>query len=225
MHIQAQPAIFKHASTASGRKPNSTVNNRSSTTTQSNNHNHKESDSHDYGSSPVHGKILKRTVSKTESGTVQIESYADGYVSTAVVTKCTYCNGSKKCGQCGGSGRGIMGFNCVFCYGIGTCNVCHGAGSTVFVTGSYANESNGGYVGGVSGSVSGGYSGNSNNDTRRNRSSSGDLTCPGCHGSGKCTGCAGRGEKRNSNGYLTDCAVCNGKGTCRVCYGKGTIRR
>ncbi len=79
-----------------------------------------------------------------------------------------------------------------------------------------------------SGSYNGGdyYGGNlpNYNTSPSGSNNSGDLTCPSCHGTGKCTGCAGRGEYRG-NGTLLDCPVCNGRGTCRGCYGKGTIRR
>lgn len=76
---------------------------------------------------------------------------------------------------------------------------------------------NGGYNGGNFNN--GGY----NNDNRSRSSNSDQLTCPDCHGSGKCTSCAGRGEKR-FDGRLSDCAICNGRGTCRLCYGRGWIR-
>ena len=75
---------------------------------------------------------------------------------------------------------------------------------------------NGGYNGG-------GFNGGNNNGNNSRSSNSDQLTCPSCHGSGKCTGCAGRGEYR-LNGTLSDCAICNGRGTCRGCYGKGWIR-
>ena len=60
-----------------------------------------------------------------------------------------------------------------------------------------------------------------------NSSGSSGRTCAGCHGSGKCTGCAGRGEYRGEGYYGTqmfDCPVCSGTGNCKVCYGKGVIR-
>ncbi len=68
----------------------------------------------------------------------------------------------------------------------------------------------------------GGYNGGFNNGNSRS-SNSDEITCPNCHGSGNCTGCAGRGEYR-MNGRLSDCAICNGGGSCRMCHGRGTIR-
>ena len=49
------------------------------------------------------------------------------------------------------------------------------------------------------------------------------VNCKGCGGSGKCTGCAGRGWYKYTV-YVDNCAVCNGTGRCGVCYGRGTIR-
>jgi len=76
------------------------------------------------------------------------------------------------------------------------------------------------FVGGYNG---GSFNGGNNNGNNSRSSNSDQLTCPSCHGSGKCTGCAGRGEYR-LNGTLSDCAICNGRGTCRGCYGRGWIR-
>lgn len=51
-----------------------------------------------------------------------------------------------------------------------------------------------------------------------------DHTCISCKGSGRCTGCAGRGWKiSNANGKVIDCARCRGSGRCQVCYGTGKI--
>lgn len=54
-----------------------------------------------------------------------------------------------------------------------------------------------------------------------------ELTCPICHGNGKCSSCAGRGWKKTEGYYgggIHDCGICNGTGRCNSCYGKGTIR-
>ena len=68
-----------------------------------------------------------------------------------------------------------------------------------------------------------GYGGSSSSSS----SSSSGRTCAGCHGTGKCTSCAGRGEYRGDGYYgttLYDCPVCKGSGRCGVCYGRGVIR-
>lgn len=49
------------------------------------------------------------------------------------------------------------------------------------------------------------------------------FTCPNCHGSGKCSFCAGRGEKAY-NGIYYDCEICHGTGKCQSCYGRGKQR-
>ena len=67
-----------------------------------------------------------------------------------------------------------------------------------------------------SGGMNGGYNGNNN------RSS--EYTCPTCHGTGRCTSCAGRGEWRGNDGRLYDCRMCHGSGVCYGCHGKRTIR-
>lgn len=62
-----------------------------------------------------------------------------------------------------------------------------------------------------------------NSSRSGNSNSSNDLTCPVCHGSGKCSYCAGRGWTR-SGSTIHDCIVCKGTGRCISCYGKGRIR-
>lgn len=74
-----------------------------------------------------------------------------------------------------------------------------------------------GYGSGYGGSGSSGSSGSSS------------VTCSGCHGTGKCTGCAGRGQYMGESPFSGDkmlltCPVCNGSGRCGVCYGRGSIR-
>ena len=69
-----------------------------------------------------------------------------------------------------------------------------------------------------SSSFSGGGTFNGNHS-----SSSNEYTCPTCHGTGRCTMCAGRGEYwYNGNHY--DCSMCHGGGACYGCHGKRTIR-
>lgn len=52
------------------------------------------------------------------------------------------------------------------------------------------------------------------------------LQCPNCYGSGKCSGCAGRGEHNYSDLYgqhRYDCSICKGTGRCQGCHGSGHI--
>lgn len=52
------------------------------------------------------------------------------------------------------------------------------------------------------------------------------LACPSCYGSGKCSGCAGRGEKNYSDLYGShryECSICKGTGLCNGCHGSGHI--
>lgn len=61
---------------------------------------------------------------------------------------------------------------------------------------------------------------NSNNSNRRTI----DDSCPNCHGTGRCSMCAGRGEWQGSNGKYYDCDVCHGGGRCPSCHGSGKLR-
>ena len=52
--------------------------------------------------------------------------------------------------------------------------------------------------------------------------------CPDCYGNGKCSSCAGRGEKRYEGQYgqpdgIMDCPICHGTGRCQTCHGSGHI--
>jgi len=57
-------------------------------------------------------------------------------------------------------------------------------------------------------------------------------TCAGCHGTGICTMCQGKGGYYTNSGTYTgsgsktwhQCSSCHGSGKCGVCYGQGTIR-
>ena len=54
-------------------------------------------------------------------------------------------------------------------------------------------------------------------------SGSSSYTCPTCHGTGRCTVCAGRGYRISNNRHI-ECTMCNGGGACYGCHGRGTIR-
>lgn len=52
--------------------------------------------------------------------------------------------------------------------------------------------------------------------------------CPNCYGNGRCSACAGRGEKHYEGMYghpggVMDCPICRGTGRCQMCRGRGTI--
>lgn len=68
------------------------------------------------------------------------------------------------------------------------------------------------------GGLSGGYS-----DGHSSSSGSSSYTCPTCHGTGRCTICAGRGYRIYNSRYI-DCTMCNGGGACYGCHGRGSIR-
>ena len=61
--------------------------------------------------------------------------------------------------------------------------------------------------------------GNYNNNNSNNQQNN---TCVSCHGDGKCSSCAGRGQKQNMyNHQYYDCTICRGSGKCQHCYGLG----
>ena len=71
----------------------------------------------------------------------------------------------------------------------------------------------------------GNYGGNYNSGGSSGGSRSDGYTCPTCHGTGRCTLCAGRGERRDNDGRLYDCIMCHGSGVCYGgCHGRGRIR-
>ena len=64
----------------------------------------------------------------------------------------------------------------------------------------------------------------SNGNTKKNTNRYTDKTCHGCHGSGKCKNCNGKGwfERLGVKGTM-DCPNCT-NGKCSICGGTGTIR-
>ena len=209
----AQPAIFNRTATVSGDRVNT------NTSSPHKNNNKKE----DYGSSPVHGKILKREITQNGDCKLQTEWYADGYVSTASTLKCLTCSGTTNCSYCGGTGRGSFGYFCTFCHGSGKCSWCHGVGSIFTVTGSYQNNNsvpNGGTVPPPS------YNNGSTPPRTSTSNSSVYQTCKYCNGTGVCTRCRGKcGEWKwvyNSDSWI-ECGSCNGNGRCSICRGTGRL--
>ena len=73
-------------------------------------------------------------------------------------------------------------------------------------------SSNGGSSGGSVGSSNGGIP----------TDHLGRLQCQSCHGSGRCSSCAGRGYTRPIGSRSDiDCTFCSGSGQCRACFGRG----
>ena len=63
---------------------------------------------------------------------------------------------------------------------------------------------------------------NSNNSDNSNTRDYG--ACPNCHGTGRCTMCAGRGAWKGNDGTYYDCRMCHGGGQCPSCHGSGKLR-
>lgn len=145
-------------------------------------------------------------------------------------TVCRFCNGTGICLNCNGrGGKYIQYYNsyatCNHCLGTGKCHWCSGAGkkkglSDWFYSYEYDPNANAydkypDYY----------EESNSHIGNYRDTESSSKTICPSCHGSGKCSWCAGRGEYRNRyDDELEDCSNCRGGGLCPVCHGKGYFR-
>ena len=137
--------------------------------------------------------------------------------------ECNLCNGPYcipgLCPICQGS-RKIQGAECIFCVD-GHCDKCKGQ---KIIAKSRLNEPlrNPDIIAkerelyNAQLSVSAPTSGTSTNII--------DNRCRNCYGSGKCSLCAGRGEKQyDINGHyeMMDCPICNGSGRCQACKGRG----
>lgn len=198
----------------------------SNTATQNNKSNlsmkNSQSQNEDYGSSPVHGKIIKKESSDDGVQHNDYTYYADGYVSCVGRRPCTICNASGKCSVCYGTGVGSFNYPCYMCtMNRGKCSTCYGTGQFVVSTGYYLNNnSSGSYSGGASGSYSNGSSAGSGSSN----GSSVYTKCTSCNGTGRCSSCNGRGYKFNSySGHDDSCPSCRGKGSCPICYGRGKL--
>ena len=85
----------------------------------------------------------------------------------------------------------------------------------------YSNGYSGGYYGGYSGGYSGGNS-SSSSSSKSNQSDYGYVDCAQCYGSGKCSGCNGKGwDYSLYTQNETTCGVCNGGKKCTFCQGSG----
>jgi hypothetical protein len=62
------------------------------------------------------------------------------------------------------------------------------------------------------------------NNSNQSNSTKDYGACPNCHGTGRCTMCAGRGEWKDNNGIYHDCSICHGGGQCPSCHGSGKLR-
>lgn len=139
---------------------------------------------------------------------------------------CYSCKGSGNCFNCSGRGGYYIGYYkiCNKCGGNGRCKWCSGTGRVKigkdwYSSGDYNPNSN--EYDGYQDYYEESYS-NGGNYTKPESSSK--ATCLGCHGTGKCSWCAGRGEYRNRyNGEMDDCSNCRGSGQCPVCHGKGYV--
>lgn len=168
-----------------------------------------------YAQSTNHGRVVKTETTKQDNATIEMTWYEDGYLKMTSSVKCTSCHGSGNCWSCGGSGRGMMGFNCAMCFGSGKCSYCHGAGALFNTSGSYPNNNGGGNFDG----------GPSNNNRGNSTSGSSSSICKYCGGGGGCKSCNGTGHKYNSYSHHEDtCPSCNGSGRCFNCRGTGRQR-
>lgn len=151
------------------------------------------------------------------------------------ISICHFCNGkpnTQSCLFCMGKGfTGVnfpmpcnechqTGFHCGICNDIGYTDdiwVCDANGKLLTINGEPVHDSsnNSNY------GVSTGTSSHTSSDVPQYNIDSEKKECPNCHGTGKCTYCAGRGEYRNRyNDLKYDCEECHGSGVCRICHGR-----
>ena len=144
---------------------------------------------------------------------------------------CGLCHGTGICNMCKGSGgqyfytQGFVKDN--YCSGTGKCRICQGSGRMRFsdLMCSYDIPVNNGTYSGSTMPYDYNNLPSSSGGNNTKTESSSKTTCPICHGTGRCTSCAGRGWKEGQ--YVSgvyDCSVCNGGGQCSMCYGRGFIR-
>lgn len=154
---------------------------------------------------------------------------------------CIICHQSGRCYLCGGTGTiyNVAGaFPCGNCMGYGMCQNCEGLGycTTYHYSDGTMITSNGTMVtsngtrysrDGVTNiySSSSGGSNSSTSSSSSKYSKYDNDNCPSCHGSGRCSVCAGRGEMEydRMSGERHDCWDCNGSGNCTFCYGSGKM--
>ena len=167
-----------------------------------------EYDNSDSYEEPYHEEPERNTKSSTTATTT---SPASGQSSAGA----NNTNDMVPCPGCGGTG--IFRFSNDFNAPTVVCAGCNGSGK---VSAALAREiiKLQQTMNQTGTSTGGGYSGGSNSGT----------ICANCHGSGRCTYCAGRGERRYEGNYgysggIMECSQCHGSGTCPYCHGRGHI--
>lgn len=172
----------------------------------------------------------------------------DGSLTMNTYTPCAFCNGTKTCHGCFGTGgRVLYGvyYPCTLCGGRNVCHACHGKGGTyasVLIKGNTAtgNDSDGGkYISNGNSAtyydatgrafIHNGNSSGSNNTPKTTNSSNsryGNISCHLCFGTGVCQTCNGKGiaDSPYTGGYM-DCPNCytGHKGKCSKCGGTGKV--
>lgn len=155
---------------------------------------------------------------KTDSKTIAYKDYSSDIFLNLL--KCTICLANKGvCSFCSGTGKIVISYYmpptmCTSCCGSGVCVYCNGKGYTISCC--KVTELP------VTPNINIG-DGNFNYKERDHKQQydDGKITCPTCHGSGRCSFCGGRGEKLY-NGLYYECEMCHGTGHCYGrCAGRG----
>ena len=138
--------------------------------------------------------------------------YEDSSTSTSQTIMAT-------CPYCGGTGIQENMGNDIF-FPSATCYACNGSGLMEQEAARKAQNAINQFNNSIYGRGSSSGSEGSKPNTRDYH------VCWNCHGSGKCSACAGRGERRYEGNYgqpgsIMDCTFCHGSGRCQVCYGRG----
>lgn len=141
---------------------------------------------------------------------------------------CPHCKGNGRCNLCLGTGRVEMTvhiYTCSSCQGRGICKNCGGKGrkkqfaDTMTSYDIQVKNSN-------SDIISPYYDNTpvSNGGNYSKPETSSKTICSICGGTGRCSNCAGRGEKNYSDGTRYECHLCGGGGVCKYCRGRGYLR-
>lgn len=169
-----------------------------------------EYDNSDFYEEPYHAEPERSTQSSTATTTTPATSGQSSAGSNNT-------NDLVTCPGCGGTG--IFRFSNDFNAPTAVCSGCNGSGMVspalareILKLQQTINQTMGTSTGG------GGYGGGS----------SSGMICANCHGSGRCTYCAGRGERRYEGNYgyssgVMECSQCRGSGTCPYCHGRGSL--
>ena len=125
-------------------------------------------------------------------------------------------NDQVTCPGCGGTG--VFRFGNDFNSPMAVCPGCNGSGMVTAALAVELMKLQQNVNQNMGTSIGGGYGGGS----------SSGATCANCHGTGRCTFCGGRGERRYEGNYgysggVMECSQCHGSGTCPYCHGRGSI--